>query len=38
MTSPRTLDTSAIPRPRFFHGWLVVAGAFAVMFVGFCCA
>ena len=22
-------------RPRLFHGWLVVAGAFAVMFVGF---
>ncbi|MDZ4355421.1 MAG: MFS transporter, partial [Variovorax sp.] len=38
MTSPKTLDTSAIPRPRFFHGWLVVAGAFAVMFVGFGCA
>lgn len=38
MTSPKTLDTPAIPRPRFFHGWLVVAGAFAVMFVGFGCA
>ncbi|WP_390344718.1 MFS transporter [Variovorax boronicumulans] len=38
MTSPKTLDTPAIPRHRFFHGWLVVAGAFAVMFVGFGCA
>lgn len=38
MTPPKTLDTPAIPRPRFFHGWLVVAGAFAVMFVGFGCA
>ncbi|WPG40091.1 MFS transporter [Variovorax sp. EBFNA2] len=38
MTSPKTLDAPAIPRPRFFHGWLVVAGAFAVMFVGFGCA
>lgn len=39
MTSlKKTLDTPAIPRPRFFHGWLVVAGAFAVMFVGFGCA
>jgi len=38
MTSPKTLDTPAIARPRFFHGWLVVAGAFAVMFVGFGCA
>ncbi|RIX83667.1 MFS transporter [Acidovorax cavernicola] len=40
MTSPNTLDTSTArpPRHRFFHGWLVVAGAFAVMFVGFGCA
>ena len=38
MTPPKTLDTPAIPRHRFFHGWLVVAGAFAVMFVGFGCA
>lgn len=40
MTSPNTLDTSIAPPPRhrFFHGWLVVAGAFAVMFVGFGCA
>ncbi|BEP55681.1 MFS transporter [Variovorax sp. V118] len=38
MTPPKTLDSPAIPRPRFFHGWLVVAGAFAVMFVGFGCA
>jgi len=38
MTSPKTLDAPAAPRPRFFHGWLVVAGAFAVMFVGFGCA
>ncbi|GER17001.1 MFS transporter [Variovorax boronicumulans] len=31
--------SSASPPPhRFFHGWLVVAGAFAVMFVGFGCA
>ena len=39
MTSlKKTLDAPAISRPRFFHGWLVVAGAFAVMFVGFGCA
>ncbi len=39
MTSlKKTLDAPAAPRPRFFHGWLVVAGAFAVMFVGFGCA
>ena len=35
MTPPKTLASPAIPRHRFFHGWLVVAGAFAVMFVGF---
>lgn len=29
---------SAPSRARIFHGWLVVAGAFAVMFVGFGCA
>ncbi|MNX25268.1 putative MFS-type transporter YhjX [compost metagenome] len=38
MTSPKTLDAPAAPPHRFFHGWLVVAGAFAVMFVGFGCA
>ncbi|TSD60613.1 MFS transporter [Variovorax sp. KBS0712] len=38
MTSPNTPDSPAAPRHRFFHGWLVVAGAFAVMFVGFGCA
>ncbi|KRE92515.1 MFS transporter permease [Frateuria sp. Soil773] len=26
---------SASPRPRLFHGWLVVAAAFAITFVGF---
>jgi OFA family oxalate/formate antiporter-like MFS transporter len=26
------------PDPRIFHGWFVVAGAFAVTFVGFGCA
>lgn len=25
----------AAPRPRVFHGWVVVWGAFVVMFVGF---
>jgi OFA family oxalate/formate antiporter-like MFS transporter len=30
------MSASAVPaRPRLFHGWLVVAAAFAVMFVGF---
>lgn len=38
MTTPNTPDSPAAPRQRFFHGWLVVAGAFAVMFVGFGCA
>ncbi|MDP9909649.1 MFS family permease [Variovorax boronicumulans] len=38
MTTPNTPDSPAAPRRRFFHGWLVVAGAFAVMFVGFGCA
>jgi MFS family permease len=31
-------DFRALSRPRPFHGWLVVAGAFAVTFVGFGCA
>ena len=26
---------SALPTSRIFHGWFVVAAAFAVMFVGF---
>src|ERR1700692_5149419 len=26
---------AATPGPRIFHGWFVVAGAFAVTFVGF---
>jgi MFS family permease len=29
---------STLPAPRIFHGWLVVAAAFAVTFVGFGCA
>lgn len=29
---------SALPNPRIFHGWFVVAAAFAVTFVGFGCA
>ena len=29
---------TALPRPRIFHGWLVVLAAFAVTFVGFGCA
>src|SRR6202795_1184135 len=29
---------AALPLPRIFHGWLVVAAAFAVTFVGFGCA
>jgi MFS family permease len=29
---------TALPAPRIFHGWLVVAAAFAVTFVGFGCA
>ncbi len=28
-------DDAALSRPRLFYGWLVVAGAFAVTFVGF---
>lgn len=28
-------STSALPRPRVFYGWFVVAAAFAVTFVGF---
>ncbi len=28
----------ALPAPRIFYGWFVVAAAFAVMFVGFGCA
>jgi MFS transporter, OFA family, oxalate/formate antiporter len=31
-------DDSAVQGPRIFHGWLVVAGAFAVTFMGFGCA
>lgn len=30
-----TIDRSALPGSRLFHGWVVVAGAFAVSFVGF---
>ncbi|MCP3470210.1 MFS transporter [Bradyrhizobium sp. CCGUVB1N3] len=30
-----TTDTTTITRPRIFYGWLVVAAAFAVTFVGF---
>jgi MFS family permease len=29
------MSCDSAPRPRIFHGWLVVAGAFAVTFVGF---
>jgi MFS family permease len=29
---------STLPAPRIFHGWFVVAAAFAVTFVGFGCA
>jgi MFS family permease len=29
------MSHDSAPRPRIFHGWLVVAGAFAVTFVGF---
>jgi MFS family permease len=29
---------AALPNPRIFHGWFVVAAAFAVTFVGFGCA
>jgi MFS family permease len=29
---------TALPAPRIFHGWFVVAAAFAVTFVGFGCA
>ena len=32
-----TADVRAV-KPRIFHGWFVVAAAFAVMFVGFGCA
>src|SRR5882724_2032748 len=28
-------ESPTLPRPRLFPGWLVVAGAFAVTFVGF---
>ena len=30
--------SASTPRPRIFYGWFVVAGAFAVTFVGFGCA
>jgi MFS family permease len=29
---------TALPCSRFFHGWFVVAGAFAITFIGFGCA
>src|ERR1700732_5504572 len=29
---------AALPTPRIFYGWLVVAAAFAVTFIGFGCA
>src|SRR5712672_4697340 len=29
---------AALPNPRIFYGWFVVAAAFAVTFVGFGCA
>ncbi len=29
---------ATLPSPRIFYGWLVVAAAFAVTFVGFGCA
>src|SRR3954464_14333462 len=29
---------TALPGSRFFHGWFVVAGAFAITFIGFGCA
>jgi len=31
------LGDSALPKPRIFYGWYVVAAAFSVMFVGFGC-
>src|SRR6202161_3760284 len=31
-------DEAALPYPRIFYGWFVVAAAFAVSFVGFGCA
>jgi hypothetical protein len=30
--------SSSTPKPRVFYGWFVVAGTFAVTFVGFGCA
>src|SRR5947208_4582085 len=37
MSNPALPNSRTLPRlfPRVFHGWLVVAAAFAVMFVGF---
>lgn len=35
MTTTSPDDTTPSPRTGLFHGWLVVAGAFAVMLVGF---
>src|ERR1700736_1217022 len=32
------MPDSEIRHPRIFHGWLVVAGAFAVTLMGFGCA
>src|SRR3954447_18309384 len=29
---------TVLPGSRFFHGWFVVAGAFAITFIGFGCA
>src|SRR5438046_3764691 len=31
-------SATALPNPRLFYGWFVVAAAFAVTFVGFGCA
>ena len=32
------MTTHPLPKPRIFYGWFVVAGTFAVTFVGFGCA
>src|SRR5215471_15998476 len=35
MEAEMTRDTKTFTRPRIFYGWLVVAAAFTVTFVGF---
>jgi MFS transporter, OFA family, oxalate/formate antiporter len=38
LPGPNVSANSSVSNPRIFHGWFVVAGTFAVTFVGFGCA